>query len=104
MNFLFKKDIKKMNYLAVILLTFVLAYFFILIFTYFFQRNLLYHPKVNNYLDDKILVNIKKVKITTLERFRKIVIYLWMTNAAIQLEVPVAQSLVNIVPLMENVY
>ena len=25
MNFLFKKDIKKMNYLAVILLTFVLA-------------------------------------------------------------------------------
>ena len=65
MNFLFKKDIKKMNYLAVILLTFVLAYFFILIFTYFFQRNLLYHPKVNNYLDDKILVNIKKVKITT---------------------------------------
>jgi uncharacterized protein len=65
MNFLFKKDIKKMNYLAVILLIFVLAYFFILIFTYFFQRNLLYHPKVNNYLDDKILVNVKKVKITT---------------------------------------
>ena len=65
MNFLFKKNIRKMNYFAVILLTFVIAYFLILILTYFFQRNLLYHPKVNNYLEDKILVNIKKVKIKT---------------------------------------
>jgi fermentation-respiration switch protein FrsA (DUF1100 family) len=65
MNFLFKKDTKKMNYLAVILLTFVFAYFLLLIFTYFFQRNLLYHPNVNSYSDDKILVNIKKVKIKT---------------------------------------
>ena len=54
-----------MNYLAVILLTFVLAYFLLLIFTYFFQSNLLYSPKVNSYEDDKILVNVEIVKIKT---------------------------------------
>ena len=54
-----------MNYLAVILLTFILAYFLLLIFTYFFQRNLLYSPKVNSYEDDKILVNVEIVKIKT---------------------------------------
>ena len=42
-----------------------LLYFFVLVFLYFYQRNLLYHPNENNYSDDKILVDIKKVKIPT---------------------------------------
>ena len=42
-------------------------YFFVLVFLYFYQRNLLYHPNENNYSEDKILVDIKKVKIQTLD-------------------------------------
>ena len=65
MNFLFDKRSKKMNYLTTILLTFVILYLLIVILTYIFQRNLLYHPKENNYFSDKIAVSIKKVKVTT---------------------------------------
>ena len=54
-----------MNYLLFILLSFLLVYFFILVFTYLFQRNLLYHPNENNYSDDKLSVSIEKVKVKT---------------------------------------
>jgi len=54
-----------MNYLLGILLVFILIYFFVLVSTYIFQRNLLYHPSENNYSGDKILVSIEKVKIKT---------------------------------------
>jgi len=65
MNFLFKKNLVKMNFLAPILLIFVIIYFSILILTYVFQRNLLYHPSENNYYGDKIIVPIEKVRIKT---------------------------------------
>ena len=48
-----------------LLLTIFFLYFFILVFLYFYQRNLLYHPNENNYSGDKISVDIKKVKILT---------------------------------------
>ena len=54
-----------MNYLLFILLSFLLVYFFILVFTYLFQRNLLYHPNENNYSGDKISVLIETIKIKT---------------------------------------
>ena len=54
-----------MNYFASILLIFVVIYFFILISTYLFQRNLLYHPGENNYFGDQLTVPIEKVKIKT---------------------------------------
>ena len=54
-----------MNYFVLILLTFVVIYFFILISTYLFQRNLLYHPGENNYSGDQLTVFIEKVKIKT---------------------------------------
>ena len=54
MNILFKKGLIKMNYLTNILTIFVLSYFVILISTYIFQRNLLYHPKINNYHGHKL--------------------------------------------------
>jgi len=63
MNFLFKENFKKMNYLSLILLTFVLIYFLIVILTYIFQRNLLYHPNENNYANDQLLVPIEKISI-----------------------------------------
>jgi len=50
--------------LQLILIIFVI-YFLILLFLYFYQRNLLYHPNENNYSEDKISVEIKKVKILT---------------------------------------
>jgi len=65
MNFSLKKNLIKMNYFTIIILTFLLIYFFILFTTYFFQRNLLYHPKENNYFGDPLLVSIEKVKIKT---------------------------------------
>ena len=54
-----------MNYFITILIIFVIIYFFILISTYVFQRNLLYNSNENNYSGDKLDVSIIKVKITT---------------------------------------
>ena len=65
MNFLFKKNFIKRNYFTTIILTFLLIYLIILFATYFFQRNLLYHPTENNYFGDELLVSIEKVKIKT---------------------------------------
>ena len=52
------------NLLQLILIIFFL-YFFVLVFLYFYQRNLLYLPNENNYSQDKISVDIQKVKILT---------------------------------------
>ena len=57
------KKLRK-NLLQLVLIIFFL-YFFVLVFLYFYQRNLLYHPNENNYSEDKISVDIKKVKILT---------------------------------------
>ena len=65
MNFLLGKKLIKMNFPIFILLIFVLIYLFILISTYLFQRNLLYHPSENNYFGDQLLVSVEKVKIKT---------------------------------------
>ena len=65
MIFLLKKNLIKMNYLTIILLSFALIYLIILTITYLFQRNLLYHPAENNYSGDKISVSIEKVNIKT---------------------------------------
>ena len=72
MNFLFKKDKAKMNYLTIILTIFLLIYFSTLASVYFFQRSLLYHPKENNYFGDKLIVNIKKVTINTQDNIKLI--------------------------------
>jgi fermentation-respiration switch protein FrsA (DUF1100 family) len=65
MNFLFKKTVLKMKYLTIILLSFLVIYFLIIVLTYIFQRNLLYHPNENNYLNDPLLLTVKKIKIKT---------------------------------------
>ena len=57
------KKLRK-NLLQLVLIIFFL-YFFVLVFLFFYQRNLLYHPNEDNYSEDKILVDIKKVKILT---------------------------------------
>ena len=65
MNFFFKKRLSIMSYLLFIFITFVLIYLFIIISTYLFQRNLLYHPGENNYFGDDLIVPVEKVKIKT---------------------------------------
>ena len=65
MNFFSNKYLIKMNFLKLILLTLIIIYFFILITTYLFQRNLLYHPSENNYSGDQLQVSVEKVKIKT---------------------------------------
>ena len=52
-------------YFLQFILTIFVIYFLVLVFLYFYQRNLLYHPNENNYSGDKILVDIEKVKIQT---------------------------------------
>ena len=54
-----------MNYLSLILITFALIYFLLVILTYIFQRNLLYHPNENNYANDQLIVPIEKILIKT---------------------------------------
>ncbi len=43
-----------MKYLYLTLSSFIIAYIALIIFIYFYQRNLLYHPSENNYQNDKI--------------------------------------------------
>ena len=52
------------NLLQIILIIFFI-YFLVLVFLYFYQRNLLYHPIENNYSEDKISVDIENVRIKT---------------------------------------
>jgi hypothetical protein len=49
-----------MKYFYLAVSSVVLAYFIIILFVYFYQRNLLYHPSENNYLNDKITLIMKK--------------------------------------------
>jgi len=59
-----------MNYFTTIILALVSFYVLLLTVVFFFQRNLLYHPSVDNYLKDQITNEpneIEKVKITTLD-------------------------------------
>ena len=52
-----------MKYLYLSLLSLLAVYLLVLLFIYFNQRNLLYHPGDNNYLDDKVQFSYKEVLI-----------------------------------------
>ena len=52
-----------MKYLYLSLLSLLAVYLLVLLFIYFNQRNLLYHPGENNYLDDKAQFSYKEVLI-----------------------------------------
>ena len=57
-----------MNYFTTIILVLVSFYVLVLTIVFFFQKNLLYHPSIDNYLKDQTtneLNEIEKVKITT---------------------------------------
>ena len=59
-----------MNYFTTIVLTVLSFYVLLLVIVFFFQRNLLYHPSIDNYLKDQNtneLSEIEKVKINTVD-------------------------------------
>jgi len=50
-----------MKYLYLTLSSLIVAYAVVIIFIYFYQRNLLYHPSENNYQDDKIQFSYNEI-------------------------------------------
>tara|TARA_X000001036_G_scaffold50358_1_gene40142 strand:- start:850 stop:1650 length:801 start_codon:yes stop_codon:yes gene_type:complete len=54
-----------MKYFYLFASSIILAYLVIIIFIYFYQRNLLYHPSENNYLNDKIVFEHEEIFINT---------------------------------------
>ena len=60
-----------MNFYTTSILALVSFYILLIIVVFFFQRNLLYHPSVDNYLEDQVAkepTEIEKVKITTRDK------------------------------------
>ena len=60
-----------MNFYSASILFLICFYVLLVIILFFFQRNLLYHPSVNNYLKDHLAdkpTEIEKVKITTSDK------------------------------------
>ena len=55
--------IKRRNFFLELLIGIIAIYLIVLIFLFFFQRNLMYHPDENNYFGDNLEVNIEKVTI-----------------------------------------
>jgi len=58
---------KLRNKLFLIFQIIIFLYILTLIFLYFYQRNLMYHPSENNYSDDQLSIPIEKVKINTMD-------------------------------------
>ena len=64
-----------MNYFTTIALTVLSFYVLLLVIVFFFQRNLLYHPSADNYINDEVAkepTEIEKVKITTKDKINLI--------------------------------
>ena len=73
-----------MNYFTTIVLALVSFYVLLLIIVFSFQRNLLYHPSVDNYLKDEVTnepTEIEKVKITTVDNINLVA---WFYNKNIE--------------------
>ena len=57
--------IKRRNFFLELIIGIIAIYLIVLIFLFFFQRNLMYHPDENNYSGDNLEVEIEKVRIQT---------------------------------------
>jgi len=73
-----------MNFYTTSILALVLFYILLSIVVFFFQRNLLYHPSVDNYHKDEVTnepTEIEKVKITTVDNINLVA---WFYNKNIE--------------------
>ena len=59
-----------MKYFYIAITSIFLAYIIVLLFTYFYQRNLLYHPSENNYQGDNINFNYQEIFIDVEENIK----------------------------------
>ncbi len=59
-----------MKYLYLTAISIILAYLIVNLFVYFYQRNLLYNPSENNYLNDEINFNYEEIFIETEKKIR----------------------------------
>jgi len=59
-----------MKYLYLTLSSLIIAYLVLIIFIYFYQRNLLYHPSENNYQGDKIQFDYEEIFIKVDEEIK----------------------------------
>ena len=66
-----------MKYLFITLSSIVFAYFVVVVFIYFYQRNLLYHPSENNYQNDEIKFEYEEINI---EVENEIKLKSWLIN------------------------
>ena len=66
-----------MKYLYLIFSSIIIAYLVLLVFIYFYQRNLLYHPSDNNYQKDKIQFSYDEIFIKVDD---KIKLKSWIIN------------------------
>ncbi len=66
-----------MKYLFITLSSIAVAYLVVLVFIYFYQRNLLYHPSENNYQNDEIKFEYEEVNI---EVENEIKLKSWLIN------------------------
>ena len=66
-----------MKYLFITLSSIAVAYLVVLVFIYFYQRNLLYHPSENNYQNDEIKFEYEEINI---EVENEIKLKSWLIN------------------------
>ncbi len=66
-----------MKYLFITLSSILVAYFVVVVFVYFYQRNLLYHPSENNYQNDEVKFDYEEVYI---EVENEIKLKSWLIN------------------------
>jgi len=59
-----------MKYLYLTISSIIFTYLVVILFIYFYQRNLLYNPSENNYLNDKINFNYREIFIKTNENIK----------------------------------
>ena len=61
---------KRRNFFLELFFGIIAIYLIILVFLFFFQRNLMYHPDENNYSGDNLEVGIEKVSIQTTDNIK----------------------------------
>ena len=59
-----------MKYLYLTISSIIFTYLVVILFIYFYQRNLLYNPSENNYLNDKLNFNYREIFIKTNENIK----------------------------------
>ena len=59
-----------MKYLFITLSSIVVAYIVLVVFIYFYQRNLLYHPSENNYQNDEVKFNYEEISIEVEDKIK----------------------------------